>query len=445
MDDLALASDLIDRARKAGADEADVLLVRDASVSVGVSGGALEEVERAEAREAGLRVIIDKQQACVSSSSLSPAAIETMVARAVEMARAAPQDPYCGLADSHDAFEDSAVAALDLLDSAELMDAAELEARALEAEAAALDVNGINQVEQAHASAGRIDVTLVTSSGFAGGYGRTNTGMGVSCIAGEGLGRERDYAGEYRRHAAELPGADWIGSRAAHRAVARLSPRKPPSGTCPVLFDERVSSSLISHVLGAVSGSAVARGSSWLRDAMDTAVLPAEFDLVEDPLVVRGPASRPFDAEGIAARSRPIVEDGVLKRWVLDSATARKLDLTTTGNARRGTSNPPSPGVSNVRLGQGARSRDDLIRDMGTGLIVNSLIGSSVNPTTGAYSRGASGFWVENGKIAYPVNEITIAGSLPEFMRTIVAANDADPHRSVSAPSLLVEGLTIGA
>jgi PmbA protein len=269
--------------------------------------------------------------------------------------------------------------------------------------------------------------------------------MGVSCIAGEGLGRERDYAGEYRRHAAELPGADWVGKRAAHRAVARLSPRKPPSGTCPVLFDERVSSSLISHVLGAVSGSAVARGSSWLRDAMDTAVLPAEFDLVEDPLVVRGPASRPFDAEGIAARSRPIVEDGVLKRWVLDSATARKLDLTTTGNARRGTSNPPSPGVSNVRLGQGARSRDDLIRDMGTGLIVNSLIGSSVNPTTGAYSRGASGFWVENGKIAYPVNEITIAGSLPEFMRTIVAANDADPHRSVSAPSLLVEGLTIGA
>jgi len=445
MDDLTLASELVDRARKAGADEADVLLVRDAGVSVGVSGGELEEVERAEAREAGLRVIINRQQACVSSSSLSDAAIETMVERAIEMAKAAPQDPNCGLAEQHDGFAPEAVAALDLLDPSDLMDAATLEARALDAEAAALETTGINQVEQAHASAGRVDITLVTSTGFAGGYGRTNTGIGVSCIAGEGLGRERDYAGEYRRHAGELPDAGWIGRRAANRAVARLSPRKPPAGSYPVLFDERVSSSLVSHVLAAVNGSAVARGSSWLREAMGTGILPEGLDLMEDPLVVRGATSRPFDAEGIAAQRRPIVEGGRLVRWVLDSATARKLDLTTTGNARRGTSSPPSPGVSNVRLTQGTRSPGDLIADMGTGLVVNSMIGSSVNPTTGAYSRGASGFWVENGEIAYPVNEITIAGSLPEFMRTIVPADDMDLNRSIAASSLLVEGLTVGA
>jgi PmbA protein len=212
-----------------------------------------------------------------------------------------------------------------------------------------------------------------------------------------------------------------------------------------VLYDERVASSLIGAVLGAINGSSVARGASWLADAMGTQVLPDGLDITEDPLIPRGRASRPLDAEGVPARARTVVENGILRSWILDCATARQLGLRTTGNARRGPSAPPRPGTTNVRLTQGERSREDLIREMGTGLLVTSMIGASINPTTGAYSRGASGFWVEGGEIVHPVNEITIAGSLPEMVRSLRPANDADPWKSLSVPSLLVEGLTVGA
>lgn len=320
-----------------------------------------------------------------------------------------------------------------------------LEQAALAAEAAALAVGGVTQVEQASASWGRDRVTLAATNGFAGSYQRTSAGVWVSAIAGEGLGRERDYAGESRTYRADLPPPAEIGERAGRRAAERLGPRKPPSGRFPVLFDERVAASLIGHLLGAINGSAIARGASWLREAMETRILPPGFDLIEDPLIRRGPASRPFDGEGFAGRRRLMVADGVLRSWVLDLATARQLGLKSTGNARRGVAAPPSPGTSNIRVTQGAGSRDELIKAMGTGLLVTSMIGASVNATTGAYSRGASGFWVEGGEIAYPVNEVTVAGRLPEMVRTLVPANDADPHKVRSVPSLLVEGLTVGA
>ena len=236
-----------------------------------------------------------------------------------------------------------------------------------------------------------------------------------------------------------------IGRLAGQRAAAALNPRKPPGGAVPVLYDERIARSLISHLLAAANGMAVARGASWLRERMDQQVLPAGMDVIENPLIPRGMSSRPFDAEGVPAAARPLIHNGVLSRWVLDSATGRKLGLPTTGNARRGVAGPPSPGVTNIVMTQGTQSRDQLIEQMGTGLLVTSMIGSSINPTTGDYSRGASGFWIEGGEIAYPVNEITIAGRLPEMMQTLVAANDADPHRGYQVPSLLVQGLTVGA
>ncbi|MEO1493734.1 MAG: TldD/PmbA family protein [Pseudomonadota bacterium] len=443
--DTDLSAQLLEIAARAGADAADVVIVTDRSVSIGVAEGALEEAESAEGREAGLRVLIGQRQACVSSSRLGSDALEAMAERAVAMAREAPDDPHCGLADPALLTAPPDGAALDMVDAEPAPDAAMLEDWALSAEAAALGVKGVGQVEQAHAQTTRVDITLAASNGFAGHYSRTTTGIGASAIAGEGLGRERDYKSEARLHRADLPSPAAIGQTAGERAVARLGPRKPPGGAVPVLFDERVASGLVSHVLVAVNGSSVARGSSWLRDAMDAQVLPAGLSITEDPLKVRGMNSRPFDAEGIAARPQPIVEDGRLVRWVLDSATARKLGLTTTGNARRGTTNPPSPGTSNIALTQGRESRADLIAAMGTGLLVTSLIGASINPTTGAYSRGASGFWVEGGEIAYPVNEITIAGMLPEMMLSLRPANDADLFRSISVPSCLVEGLTVGA
>ncbi len=442
-DDLAGA--LLAAARRAGAEAADVLVVSATSNAVGVSGGKLEEAERAEGLDLGLRVLIGQRQACVSSSDARAETLTEMAERAVAMAREAPEDPWCGLAAPSELGAVPETSGLELADPADPPDPASLEQAALAAEAAALAVDGVTQVEQASASWGRDRVTLAATNGFAGSYQRTSAGVWVSAIAGEGLGRERDYAGESRTYRADLPPPAEIGERAGRRAVERLGPRKPPSGRFPVLFDERVAASLIGHLLGAINGSAIARGASWLREAMETRILPPGFDLIEDPLIRRGPASRPFDGEGLAGRRRLMVADGVLRSWVLDLATARQLGLKSTGNARRGVAAPPSPGTSNIRVTQGAGSRDELIKAMGTGLLVTSMIGASVNATTGAYSRGASGFWVEGGEIAYPVNEVTVAGRLPEMVRTLVPANDADPHKVRSVPSLLVEGLTVGA
>lgn len=448
-DDLETAERLLSEARRAGADAADALVVAENSVSIGVSGGALEEAERAEAREAGLRVLIGRRQACVASSDLRPDMLVELAARAVAIAREAPEDPWCGLAEpeliARDGRHDAAADALEMVDPADPAAPDELETMALAAEGAALAVSGVAQVEQASASWSESRITLAATNGFSGMYRRTDTGLGVSAIAGSGLGRERDFAGEVRRRRADLPAPEWIGARAGRRAVERLSPRRPPGGAVPVLFDERVAASLIGHLIGAANGASVARGASWLLDRMDQPVLPDGLDVVEDPLIARAPASRPFDAEGVAARTRKIVEDGRLVRWILDCASARRLGLATTGNARRGTTAPPSPGTSNIRMTKGRHSRDALIAEMGTGLLVTSMIGASINATTGAYSRGAAGFWVEGGEIAFPVNEITIAGSLPEMLRTMRAADDADPNRAVSAPSLLIEGLTVGA
>ena len=443
--ELDIAERLLAAAKRAGAEAADVLVIAGESISIGVADGALEEVESAETREAGLRVLIGQRQACVSSSDLAPEALVAMAERAVAIARETPEDPYCGLPEAEATGGHAAPETLDLTDAQPLLRPEALEEIARAAEAAALGVDGVTQVEQAYAAREASQVTLAATNGFSGGYRRTDTSIGVSAIAGSGLGRERDYAHETRCHRADLPTPDWIGQRAGRRAVERLDPKRPPGGAVPVLYHERVAASLISHILVAVNGASVSRGASWLMDAMETQVLPEGLDIVEDPLIPRGLSSRPFDGEGIAARRRPIVENGRLVRWVLDSATARKLGLSTTGNARRGLSSPPSPGSTNVRLTQGPRSRDDLIREMGTGLLVTSMIGASINPTTGDYSRGASGFWIEGGEIAYPVNEITIAGKLPEMVRTILPADDADPYRSQSVPSLLVEGLTVGA
>jgi len=444
-DHQSLAEQLLDAALKAGAEAADVIVTTETGTFVGVTGGALEEAERAEGLDLGLRVLIGPRQATVAGSDARPETLAAMAARAVAIAREAPEDPWCGLADPSDLRPWADPTSLDLVDPAPPLEPAALEALARGAEAAALAVPGVTQVEQASASSGTDTLTLLASNGVSGQYSRSSSSIAVSAIAGEGLGRERDFAAEFRRHRSDLPSPEDIGARAGARAVAALSPKRPPAGRYQVLYDERVAASLIGHILAAINGSAIARGSSWLSTAMDTAILPAGLSIWEDPLIPRGRASRPGDAEGVGAKRLDLVEGGTLKSWVLDLASARQLGLKTTGNALRGTGGPPRPGTGNIRLSPGLTTRDALIAEMGTGLIVTSMIGSSVNPTTGAYSRGASGFWVEGGEIAHAVNEITIAGSLPEMIRTLRLADDADPWKSVSAPSMLVEGLTIGA
>lgn len=438
-----LTQQLLDAAKKAGADQADAMAVQGTSVSIDVRNGALEQAERSEGVDIGLRVLVGLQQATVSASDTSAATIQTLAERAVAMAREAPEDPYLGLADPDQLATNWDIDAYELADASPEPAAEVLQNDALAAEAAALRVEGVSQVQAASASYGARSVHLAASNGFSGGYKRTDRGTSCVAIAGEGLAMERDYDSDVRIFQADLRDPSAIGRRAAERAVERLGAQKPKTGQFPVMFDERVSSSLIGHLLSAVNGAAVARGSTWLKDALGEQVLPAALSIVEDPHRPRASASRPFDAEGSATQRRTIVQDGVLTGWTLDLANARKLGMAPTGNAARGTSSGPSPSVWNVELTQGTKDQAALLQDMGTGLLVTSMIGSTINPTTGDYSRGASGFWIENGQIAYPVNECTIAGNLREFLLTLIPANDARPWLSRVVPSLLVEGLTI--
>jgi PmbA protein len=438
-----LTNDLLAAARRAGAEAADALAVRGTSLSIDVRKGRLEQAERSEGVDIGLRVLIGKRQANVSASDISSETIEAMAERAVAMAREAPEDPDIGLADPADLARGWNVDVLELSDPAPEPAPADLEEDARRGEAAALAVKGVSQVQAASAGYGKRQIHLAATNGFSGGYERSNRATSVVAISGAGAGMERDYNGESRIFQADLPDPVEIGALAGERAVARIGSRQPPTGACPVLYDERVSSSLISHLLAAINGAAIVRGSSWLRHALGKEVLPDGLSLIEDPLRPRVFGSRPFDGEGLPTRARRIVDAGVLTGWTLDLASARKLGMKSTANASRSTTAPPSPSISNVALTQGNETREALISQMGTGLLVTSLMGSTINPNTGDYSRGAAGFWVENGTIAYPVNECTIAGNLIEMLKTIVPANDAKPHESHMVPSLLVEGLTL--
>ena len=438
-----LTAALLDAARRAGAEAADAMAVESTQVSADVRGGRLERAERAEEAELGLRVLIGRRQACVAASDASDATLAAMAERAVSMAREAPEDASVGLAEPDQLAAETGAAALELEDPSPEPSPAALEDAARRAEAEALSHEGIAQVESASAGYARRRVHLAATNGFSGGYARTDHGISCVAITGEGTAMERDGYYDGRVHGPDLMEPEAVGHLAAERTLARAGARRPRTGACPVIMEERVAPSLIGHLLQAANGSAVARGASWLRDAMGEEVLPPGLSVLEDPRRPRTSGSRPFDAEGLATRAAPVVEDGRLVRWILDLSTARRLGLQSTANASRGPAGPPSPGVSNVALTQGDQTLEELMAEMGTGLLITSFIGATINPTTGDWSRGASGMWVEGGAPAYPVHECTVAGNLREMLRTLRPANDARAHRSRVVPSLLVEGLTL--
>ena len=438
-----LSDQILKAAKNAGADAADAIAVDGTSLSITVREGALEQAERSEGIDIGLRVFVGQRQACVSSSDTKPDTLIQMAERAVAMAKEAPADPHAGLADPSQLTRNTATETLELYDPSDEPDPAALQEDATRAEAAALRNAGVSQVQSASAGYGRRRIHLAATNGFSAGYARSDCGLSCVAISGTGAGMERDYDYDSRVFQADLRDAEEIGRIAAERAVERMGAKKPKTGAFPVLFDERVASTLIGSLLQATNGMMIARGSSWLRDAVGAQVLPKGLSVIEDPHRARVTGSRLFDAEGLATSQRAIVDDGVLTGWTLDLATGRKLGLDSTANAARGTGSPPSPSLTNVALTQGDQSRADLIKDMGTGLLVTSMIGSTINPNTGDYSRGAAGFWVENGEITYPVNECTVAGNLRDMLMTIVPANDGRMHLSRVVPSLLVEGLTL--
>ena len=435
------AAALIEAASKAGADAADVLYMGDASTEVQVRLGALEDVTRSEGEEIGLRFFVGRRSASVSSSDLSPDALAALVERAAAMAREAPEDPYAGLA-PEDRLLRGEAPALEADDCADPSPLA-LKERALAIEEYARAVPGITNSDGAGMSAGRTVVALATSQGFARGYTTSGYGGSASVIAGTGSGMQRDYASHSTRHYADLDPPEAIGRLAGERAVKRLGPGKLASGAMPVVFDPRVGGSLIGSLIGALSGPAVARKTSFLLGREEEDLFDPAIVIVDDPLRVRGLRSKPFDGEGVATARKRLIENGRLTGWLLDSASARQLGLETSGNASRGVGGPPGAGATNVHLEPGTMSPAELMADIARGLYVTELIGSAVNPVTGDYSRGASGFIIAHGELTTPVHEITIAGNLIDMFRALTPANDLEHRRSINTPTLRIEGMTV--
>jgi PmbA protein len=440
MRDLDLLADLIGRARAAGADAADALMVAGTSLSVQRRLGQTEHLERSESRDLGLRVFVGKRQALVSSTSVDPAGFALLAERAVAMARVVPEDPHAGLAECAAPPDDAA--ALELDDPAE-PDADALIARAAAAEEAALAVSGVTNSEGAEAGYGRTVLALATSAGFAGRFARSSHSVSASVLAGSGTGMQRDYDYATSVHLADLDDAARIGRCAGERAVARLNPARPKTGKIPVLYDPRVAGSLVSHFASSINGASVARGTSFLKDRMGQRVFAAGMTVVDDPRRRRGLRSRTFDGEGVPTGARNLVEDGVLMTWLLDSRSARQLGLRSTGHASRGTGGPPSPAPSNLYLQPGRLSPAELMADIKEGIYVTELIGMGINMVTGDYSRGAAGFMIRDGALAEPVAEVTIAGTMPEMFAALVPANDLVFRRGTDAPTIRVDGMTL--
>ena len=434
-----LAERLVAAARRAGADAADAIAERGMSQSVEVRDGTVEESERSEGDSMGLRAFVGRRQAVVSTND-PKSDVDELAARAVAMARVAPEDQHAGLAEPD--LLARTIPELDLLDP-DLPSVERLEEIARAAEAAALAVKGVSKSGGASASAGIGGMVLVTSGGFTGAYLGSRHGASVEAIAGNGTGMERDYDFSSALHASDLMAPDAIGRAAGERAVRRLNPKKVATKRVPVVFDPRLAGTIVAHLASAINGSAIARKTSFLKNRMGERLFAPGITIIDDPLRRRGLRSHPFDAEGVAGERRALIADGVLTTWILDCATARELGLKTTGHAQRGVSSTPSPGSSNLHLEPGRQSPKELIADIEEGLYVTNLIGSGANMVTGDYSRGASGFWIEHGELTYPVSEVTIAGHLNDIFRSLTPANDLTFRYSVNAPTVRIEGLTV--
>ena len=431
---------VITAARRQGADAADALLVENVSASVSYRLGKLEDVERSESSDLGLRVFVGNRVAMISSSDFSDDALSALPERAIAMARLAPEDKFAGLAPRE--LLARTIPDLDLEDKAE--PAAEtLVEWARNAEQAGLAVRGVTNSEGGGAGFSRMGVALATSEGFFGRYAGTSHNIGVAVLAGEGTGMERDYDHASARHAKDLLSAEAIGRSAGEKAVRRLNPRKMKSQSVPVVFDPREAGGVLGHFAGAISGSSVARGTSFLKDRMGTEIFAPHIRIIDDPHRPRGLRSKPFDGEGVANVRHALIDKGVLTTWLLDCATARQLGLTTTGHAARGTGGPPMPSATNLYMEAGTLTPKTLIADIKQGFYVTELMGMGVNGVTGDYSRGAAGFWIENGEIAFPVSEVTIAGNLKEMFRHLTPADDLEFRYGTNAPTCRIEGMTI--
>jgi PmbA protein len=439
-DDKKIVDQMLDAAQKAGADCADVSFIRGHGLDVQVRLGKVESAERSEDYQVGMRVFVGQRSASVSTGQLDADNITELAQRAVSMAKIAPEDPFARLANAEE--QARSLPEIELFDDTSISTQA-LSEMALTCEAAALDTNGISNSDGASASTGMSEILIGTSTGFTAAYKRSSFGISAVVLAEQDGQMERDYDYSAAVFAEDLEAATKIGKRAAERTLARLGARKPQTGSFPVIYDKRVSRSIAGHIASGINGAAIARGTSFLKDRLGEAIAASSISIVDNPLLNRGMGSRLFDGETLPVTKRYMVENGVLNGWLLTLSTAAQLGLTPTGNASRSLSGPPSPSVSNFIMENGKTKLEDMISDIKQGLYITEMMGSSVSMTTGDYSRGASGFWIENGKLAWPATEATVAGNLKDIFINMIPASDLDLRQSIAAPSLFVSALTV--
>lgn len=436
----SVLSTLIDTCIQAGASDADASFSRSEGVSIEVLNGKLEGIERSESQGVSLRCFFGQQQASVSGSDTSADGLRTLAERCVAMAKVVPEDPYCGLADAADLATD--MPALDLTGDGEIA-ADILERDALEAEAAALAVDGVKQVSGCGNGWSSTESWVAASNGFSAYKKSGSTGLGLAAVAEKDGAMERDYESRSVRRLEDRPSPTEIGRIAGERTVARLAPRKIKTQTGAVIYDRRISGSLIGAFLSAISGPSVARGVSFLKDHLGEQVFGDEINLIDDPFRVRGMGSRVHDGEGRAVATNKLIENGVLTRWLLNGASAKQLGLTPNGHASGGFGSNPGVGVSNAYLEAGDKTPSELMSQVGQGLLVTDMFGPSINPNTGDYSVGVAGFWFEGGEVQHPVSEVTIAGDLPSMFKRLVPASDLEFRGTRDAPSILIEDMSI--
>lgn len=435
-----ILSKLIDTCVKAGATDADASYGHSDGVSVEVREGKLEGIERSESQGVSLRCFFGQQQASVSGSDVSEDALNALAERCVAMAKVVPEDPYCGIAPNTDLVSD--LPEIDVAGDGEMpVDA--LERDAIAAEAAALAVDGVKQVSSCGNGWSVSERWVATSNGFSAHRAGGSTGLGLAAIAEQDGAMERDYESRSVRRLEDRPTPEEIGRIAGERAVARLAPRKIKTQTASVIYDRRVSGSLIGAFLGAISGPSVARGVSFLKDQLGEQVFADGVNLVDDPFRARGMGTRAHDGEGRAVSRTNLIENGVLTRWLLNGSSAKQLGLTPNGHASGGFGSTPGVGVSNAYIEAGTQSPAEMMAAVGKGLLVSDMFGPSINPNTGDYSVGVAGFWFENGEIQHPVSEVTIAGDLPGMFKRLVPGSDLELRGTRDAPSLLIEDMSI--
>ena len=439
-DDQNLLDDVLKKALIKGAESADGIIIRSTSVSHSQRLGKIEKLEREESMSMGLRVFSGRKQAIVSSTSTKPEALDELVLRVIAMANSVPDDQWCGLADP----KQFATQKFDLeISDYKEPNNADLINLAQECEESALNIDGVTNSEGAESSWNHNEISLVTTNGFSDSYSKTHSSLSVSVIAGQGIDMESDYDFSQAVFFSDLTEPSKLGASAGRRAVSHLGSRKMPTSSVPVIFDPRVANSFLGHLISAISGPSVATGTSFLKGSLNQPIFSSNITIVDDPHMPRGLRSKPFDAEGLDNKKINFVENGILVSWLLDLASARQLGLQSTGRASRGTSSPPNPSPTNLYLEPGPLSPADLMADIKNGFYVSSLMGMGVNGVTGDYSRGANGFWIENGKLSFPVSEMTIAGNLIEIYKNIIPANDLEFLYGINSPTIRVDGLTV--